>query len=101
MSLTKLFLLLVSGSLLMTACKSKKTPVLSGDEPVAVSDFIEFFPVLTLGYQVGDTLLDKKEKDYQAWQEEKRYRETRSGFNTVLKGILFLLLFSRVLTIKF
>ena len=63
MSLTKLFLLLVSGSMLMTACKSKKTPVLSGDEPVAVSDFIEFFPALTLGYQVGDTLLDKKEKD--------------------------------------
>lgn len=63
MSLTKLFLLLLCGCMLMPACKSKKTPVLSGDEPVAVSDFIDFFPTLTLGYQVGDTLLDKKEKD--------------------------------------
>ncbi len=63
MSLTKLFLLLVTGGMLLTACKSKKTPVLSGDEPVAISDFIDFFPALTLGYQAGDTLLDKKEKD--------------------------------------
>lgn len=37
-----------------------------------------------------ESLFDKKEKDYQAWQEEKRYRETRSGFNTVLKGIFSL-----------
>lgn len=37
-----------------------------------------------------ESLFDKKEKDYQAWQEEKRYRETRSSFNTVLKGIFSL-----------
>jgi len=63
MSLTKLVLLLFTGSLLMAGCKSKKPPVLSGEEPVAVSDFIEFFQPLTLSYQAGDTLLDKKEKD--------------------------------------
>jgi hypothetical protein len=63
MSLTKLFILLVAGSILFTGCKSRKPPVLSGDEPVAVSDFIDFFQPLELSYQAGDTLLEKKEKD--------------------------------------
>ncbi len=63
MSLTKLLLLLMTGSMLYTGCKSKKPPVLSGDEPVAVADFIDFFQPLELSYQAGDTLLDKKEKD--------------------------------------
>lgn len=53
----------MTGPLLMTGCRSKKTPVLSGEEPVAVSDFIEFFPTLTLAFQAGDTLLNRKEKD--------------------------------------
>lgn len=63
MSLTKLFPLLFAGVLLAAGCKSKKSPVLSGDEPVAVTDFIDFFQPLSLTYQVGDTLLEKKEKD--------------------------------------
>lgn len=63
MSLTKLFLLLGAGFILLAGCTSKKTPVLSGDEPVAVTDFIDFFQPLTLSYQAGDTLLDKKESD--------------------------------------
>ncbi|MBI3138496.1 MAG: hypothetical protein HYZ15_07930 [Sphingobacteriales bacterium] len=63
MSLKKLFFLLVTGSILLTACKSKKPPVLSGEEPVAVSDFIDFFQPLDLTYQAGDTILDRKEKD--------------------------------------
>ncbi len=63
MSLTKLFLLLSAGCCLLAGCSSKKKPVLSGDEPVAVSDFIDFFQPLTLSYQTGDSLLDKKEKD--------------------------------------
>ena len=53
----------MAGPLLLTGCQSKKKPVLSGDEPVAVSDFIEFFPPLTLGFQAGDTMLYKKEND--------------------------------------
>lgn len=48
---------------LLTACRHKKKVSLSGEEPVAVSDFIEFFQPLPLPYQVGDTLFSKKEKD--------------------------------------
>lgn len=58
-----MFFLLLSGGLLLTGCKSKKPPVLSGEEPVAVSDFIDFFQPLDLAYQAGDTILDHKEKD--------------------------------------
>lgn len=63
MSLTKLFLLLAASGYLLTGCTSKKAPVLSGDDPVAITDFIDFFQPLTLSYQAGDTLLDKKESD--------------------------------------
>jgi hypothetical protein len=48
---------------LLTGCKEKKKPSLSGEEPVEVSDFIDFFPVKTIPYQIGDTTLNKKEKD--------------------------------------
>ena len=63
MSLTKLFLLLATGFSLLAGCTSKKAPVLSGDDPVAIGDFIGFFQPLTLSFQAGDTLLDKKESD--------------------------------------
>lgn len=46
----------------MLGCKSKK-PSLSGDEPVEVSDFIDFFPEKKLPYQLADTSLLHKEKD--------------------------------------
>ena len=45
-----------------SGCKSKKVS-LSGDEPVEVSDFIEFFPDTKLPFQVADSTLLKKEKD--------------------------------------
>ncbi len=48
--------------LFMVACKSKKVS-LAGDEPVEVSDFIDFFPDITLPFQVADSNLLKKEKD--------------------------------------
>lgn len=47
----------------MAGCKHKKKPVLSGDEPVALSDFIDFFQPVKLPYQQSDTMLDRKEKD--------------------------------------
>lgn len=47
----------------MAGCKSKKKPSLSGEEPIEMSDFIEFFPVKRLPYQLGDTSLNKKEND--------------------------------------
>jgi hypothetical protein len=56
------FKLLLFVVILVIACKSKKVS-LSGDEPVAVSDFIEFFPDVKLPFQVADSNLLKKEKD--------------------------------------
>jgi hypothetical protein len=54
--------LLLGFTLLITGCKSKKAS-LSGDEPVEVSDFIEFFPSAKLPYQFADTTLLKKDRD--------------------------------------
>lgn len=36
---------------------------MSGEDPVEVKDFIEFFQVVNLPFQVGDSILPKKEKD--------------------------------------
>jgi len=58
----KLFFLLTA-LVLLAACKDKKKPILSGEEPVEVSDFIEFFAPVSLSYQLSDTALQKKEKD--------------------------------------
>jgi hypothetical protein len=48
---------------LVTACGHKKKPSMSGEEPVQVSDFIEFFQPVKLSYQLADSILSKKEKD--------------------------------------
>ncbi|MGZ8558024.1 MAG: hypothetical protein ACXWWC_06825 [Chitinophagaceae bacterium] len=55
-SLFAFFLILIAG------CKSKKA-TLSGDEPVEINDFIEFFPDTKLPFLVADSTLLKKEKD--------------------------------------
>ena len=47
----------------IAGCKQKKKPSLSGEEPVEVSDFIEFFQPVKLSYQFSDTILQRKEKD--------------------------------------
>jgi hypothetical protein len=59
----KTYLLLLAGFILIAGCKSKKKPSLSGEEPVEVSDFIDFFPEKKLPFQFGDTSLNQKEKD--------------------------------------
>lgn len=56
-----LWLLLAFGILL--GCKQKKKISLSGDDPVEVSDFIEFFQPVQLSYQLADTVLPKKDND--------------------------------------
>jgi hypothetical protein len=48
---------------LLAGCKHKKKPSLAGDEPVEVSDFIDFFQPVKLSYQLSDSILAKKEKD--------------------------------------
>ena len=62
MALFRRYSLFLFFIILLAACKSKKTS-LSGDEPVEVADFIEFFPDTKLPYQPADSVLLKKEKD--------------------------------------
>lgn len=62
MALFKIYGLLFFSALLLAACKSKKIS-LSGDEPVEVTDFIDFFPDSPLPFVVADSNLLKKEKD--------------------------------------
>ena len=56
------YFLLLGLIVLVASCKSKKTS-LAGDEPVEISDFIEFFPEKKLPYTIADTSLNRKEKD--------------------------------------
>lgn len=46
-----------------TACKDKKKVSLTGEEPVEVTDFIEFFPETELPFTLADTSLAKKTTD--------------------------------------
>ena len=58
----KNYLVLLFAILLLAGCKNKKVS-LKDDEVVEVSDFIEFFPEVTLPYYVYDTTLLKKQSD--------------------------------------
>lgn len=58
----KKFYLLALASLVLFACKEKKTS-LKGDEAVEAAEFVEFFPEVSLPFQVQDTMLKKKESD--------------------------------------
>src|SRR5688572_7091709 len=62
MELFRRYYLLLFVVILMIACKSKKVS-LSGDEQVAVGDFIEFFPDVKLPFQVADSNLLSNEND--------------------------------------
>jgi hypothetical protein len=56
------FLLLLFSLILLSACKSKKTK-LTDDDVVEVDSFIEFFPEVTLPFQVSDSLVNRKPTD--------------------------------------
>ena len=62
MAFLKKYLFLLLAFTFVFGCKHKK-PSLSGDDPVEVTDFIEFFPPQKLSYTIGDSTLLKKEKD--------------------------------------
>ncbi|MGK2861574.1 MAG: hypothetical protein ACSLE0_06540 [Chitinophagaceae bacterium] len=62
MSIMKQYGLMILFIISIAGCKSKK-PVLSGDEPVEINDFIDFFPDANLPYEVVDKSLLKKEND--------------------------------------
>ena len=58
----KNYLLIISVIFFVAGCKSKR-PSLAGDEPVKISDFIDFFEPLDLPFQFDDALLNKKGND--------------------------------------
>ena len=54
--------ILILALVIISGCRHKKRS-LSGEEPVEVGDFIEFFPTRNLPYNFSDTIFQKKEKD--------------------------------------
>jgi hypothetical protein len=62
MSILARYLLLVLVLIGLIDCKRHKKPSLSGEDPVEVSDFIEFFPIAP-AFQFTEKDLDKKDKD--------------------------------------
>lgn len=63
MSLSRKIPLILLALCLLNGCKHKKKPSLSGDDPIEINDFIEFFEPVKLAYQVNDSTLLRKEKD--------------------------------------
>lgn len=63
MRLFSKLLFILTLAIALGSCKGKKKISLSGEEPVEVSDFIEFFQPLNLPVQFSDSSLVKKEKD--------------------------------------
>jgi hypothetical protein len=63
MTLFRNYFLLLAAIAMLGSCKSKKKNSLAGEDPVEISDFIDFFPAKNVPFQFGDTTLNKKEKD--------------------------------------
>ncbi len=61
--MTRRYIFLLFLAPLLFSCKQKKKPSLSGEETVAIGDFIEFFQPLALPFGYGDSSLLKKEND--------------------------------------
>jgi hypothetical protein len=59
----KKILILLLAIIFFAGCKQKKKPSLSGEEPVEMKDFINFFQPLALPSQFNDSILNKKEKE--------------------------------------
>ncbi len=62
MSKYMMFVLCLTALLAFSSCKSKKKS-LSGDEPVEVSDFIDFFPEIKGAVNFSDTSVVRKDND--------------------------------------
>ena len=63
MAFLKSYMIFLLAIVLITGCKEKKKPSLSGEDPVEVTDFIDFFQPVSLPCQFSDSILQKKEKD--------------------------------------
>ena len=62
MTQIKNYFLVIVSILLLTTCKQKKIS-LASEDPVKISDFIEFFEPLNLPLQFDDAVLKKKDND--------------------------------------
>lgn len=56
------FWIIVAAVLCLASCKQKKKISLAGEDPVAINEFIEFFPTLELPFQFADTSFQIAEK---------------------------------------
>ncbi len=63
MSFARVCFLFTAASILFAACGKKKKPSMTGDDPVAVSDFIDFFEPVSLPFHFTDSVMQKKESD--------------------------------------
>jgi hypothetical protein len=63
MAVISKFCLVFFSIAVLAGCQSKKKPSLSGEEPVEVSDLIDFFPESKLPFHIEDTFLLRKDKD--------------------------------------
>jgi hypothetical protein len=63
MSTLRKYCLLLFVLVLLSNCKQNKKSAITGDGPVAVSDFLNFFKKVKLSYQFTDSILHRKEKD--------------------------------------
>ena len=61
--MNRILLVLCVLAWIAVGCKDNKKTSLTGEEPVEVTDFIEFFPVIKLPVVVADTTLTKKISD--------------------------------------
>jgi hypothetical protein len=61
--MNRFLLVLCALAWIAAGCKDKKKVSLTGDEPVEVTDFIDFFPEVKLPFVVADTTLSKKVSD--------------------------------------
>jgi hypothetical protein len=63
MTLSRKLLAVLTLFILLSGCNSKKKPSLAGDDPVEMSDFMDFFPKAGLPFEITNEVLQRKEKD--------------------------------------
>lgn len=63
MGMNRILLVLCLAGIVTIACNDKEKAPMTGEEPVTVEEFIEFFPEVELPFIIADTSLDRKMGD--------------------------------------